>query len=138
MGTFDLTDEQLEELHRLQRLYRREADRCLEAKSYLAACVMIAALLESALLEMCHLYWKEIPDAVIPRRRGGQKELTAWSLAELLSVAGRVGWLPAGLSLPIGDESRVAAGELGVFGYLEVYRGRENGHRMVNLRLALG
>jgi hypothetical protein len=42
------------------------------------------------------------------------------------------------LVLPPGDENRVAAGELGVFGCLEVYRGRENGHRMVNLRLALG
>jgi hypothetical protein len=42
------------------------------------------------------------------------------------------------LILPVGAEDRVAAGELGSFGCIEVYRGRESGHRMANLRLALG
>ena len=42
------------------------------------------------------------------------------------------------LLLPAGAEDRIEAGELGPFGYFEIYRGRKGGHRMANLRLALG
>jgi len=42
---FQLTNQQFQELMRLSRLYRRDADRCMKGKSYLSGCVMIGAAL---------------------------------------------------------------------------------------------
>ena len=51
-----LSDVQEAELHRLIRFYRRETDRCREAKAYLAGCVMAGAELETALFIMVNAY----------------------------------------------------------------------------------
>ena len=61
MKTFELKEELFQELLRICRLYHREAQRCMEAKSYLAGCVMIGAALEADLIAMCHFYSEEIP-----------------------------------------------------------------------------
>ena len=65
-----LPEEQYNELLRLSRLYRREASRCSDGKSYLAACVMIGAALETDLMAFCHCYSKEIPPDAIPQYKG--------------------------------------------------------------------
>lgn len=100
MQPFDLHEHQFQELIRLCRLYRREAERCMEAKSYLAGCVMIGAAFEADLIGMCHCFSDEIPSELIPKRKNGKpKHLLEWSFSQLLRVVRECGWLPSGLSL---------------------------------------
>lgn len=99
MSAYDITDEQFNELLRTARLYHRQSDRCMEAKAYLAGCVMVAAQLESLLMCFCHIYGDEIPEKSIPSNKKGQKPLLKWTLHELIRVARDCNWLPAGLAL---------------------------------------
>jgi len=100
MKPFELSDEQFQKLMQLYRLYRREAEKCIDAKSYLAGCVMIGAALEADLVAMCHCYSDEIPTELIPKLKNGQpKPLLKWSFFQLLQVARECGWLPARLEL---------------------------------------
>jgi hypothetical protein len=71
----------------------------MDAKAYLAGCVMVAANLEAALMCMCNIYSSDILDASIPTHKGKPKPLLKWNLHELLYVARDCGWLPAGLPL---------------------------------------
>jgi len=45
--------------------------------------------------------------------------------------------LAAEMLLPCGSEEQINAGDVGVFGAFEVYRGSVRGHRMANLRIIL-
>jgi hypothetical protein len=100
MKQFELTEELFQELMRLCRLYRREADRSMDAKAYLAGCVMIGAALEADLVAMCHCYSDEIPEGLIPKHKDGKpKHLLDWTFFQLLRVARECGWLPARLDL---------------------------------------
>lgn len=100
MNLYELSKEQFAELMRLCHLYRREAQKCMAVKSYLAGCVMIGAALEAALIAMCHLCSDEIPTNLIPKKRNGKpKNLLDWPFFHLLRVARECKWLPAGLSL---------------------------------------
>src|SRR5262249_31375310 len=100
MKPFELSDEQYQKLIELCRLYHREAEKCRDAKSYLAGCVMIGAALEAALIAMCHIYDDEIPAVLIPQWKNGQpKPLLQWSFSQLLQVARECDWLPASLAL---------------------------------------
>jgi hypothetical protein len=96
-----LTDEQEAELHRLSRLYRREAERAAQGKAYLAACVMAGSALETLLVLMVAGYPEDLVAVAdtLPKHKGVPKLLLKWSLAELLRVAKLAGWLPAGLRL---------------------------------------
>lgn len=94
-----LSENQYNELLELSGLYRQQAGRCANAKAHLAACVMIGAALESDLMAFCHCYSNEIPADIIPQRKGKPKHLLNWSLAELLRVAKKCGWLSARLQL---------------------------------------
>ena len=98
MKQFELTEDQFHELMRLCRLYRREANRSMDAKAYLAGCVMIGAALESDLLAMCNCYSDEIPEELIPKQRNGKpKHLLDWTFFQLLRIARECGWLRARL-----------------------------------------
>jgi hypothetical protein len=72
MITFNLNKEEFKKLLRLCRLYRREAEKCMEARSYLAGCIMIGAALEADLILMCDCYSDEIPVGLIPKGRNGK------------------------------------------------------------------
>lgn len=56
MKYYHLTEKQLAELTRVQRIYNTQARRCRESKAYLAAIIMTGAALEAALIAFCHLY----------------------------------------------------------------------------------
>jgi hypothetical protein len=100
MKPFGIQENQYQKLFQLCRLYRREAKRCMEAKSYLAGCVMIGAAFEAELVAMCHCCSDMIPSELIPRKKNGkEKHLLEWSFFQLLRVARECGWLPSGLSL---------------------------------------
>jgi hypothetical protein len=100
MTSFELSDEQFQRLMQLCNLYRREAKKCKDAKSYLAGCVMIGAALEADLICMCHCYADEIPAALIPQGKNSQpKPLLQWSFSQLLQIARECDWLPARLAL---------------------------------------
>jgi hypothetical protein len=45
-----LTEDEEKELWRVNRFYWREAERCEEAKAYLAGCVMLGSALENILI----------------------------------------------------------------------------------------
>ena len=99
MGTrpAELSEETAALVYRAVRHYRREAYKCQEAKAHLAGAVMATAALEGALLAFANVYLEEVPDAALPMRRGGAKELLEWTLADLLGVAKKCKWLPVGL-----------------------------------------
>jgi len=100
MSTFDLTDEQYNELVRISRIYYREAHRCKDSKAYLAGCIMMGAALEAHLLLFVNCYPDEaFHSTVTPTKGGIIKPLAEWSLAELLAVAKERSWLPSSLSL---------------------------------------
>jgi hypothetical protein len=112
MITFNLNKEEFKKLLRLCRLYRREAEKCMEARSYLAGCVMVGAALEADLILMCDCYSDEIPVGLIPKGRNGKcKHLSDWSLFQLLRVARECNWLPSGLTL--GDRWNQKKAEVG-------------------------
>jgi len=120
---FELTDEQFRELMRCSVLYRKQADKCRDAKSYLASCVMIGAALEAELVAICHLYSDEISAETLSRcLRRRDKPLLNWTLSELVNVARACDWLPAGLSLDEEwDQARAKIGD-----YAEVVRQTRN------------
>jgi hypothetical protein len=116
MKQFELTEDQFQELMRLCRLYRREADRSMDAKAYLAGCVMIGAALEAGLLATCDCYSDEIPEELIPKQKNGKpKHLLDWTFFQLLRLARECGWLPAHLNLHEDwDEKRADIGDYAV------------------------
>ena len=98
-----LDDAEFNEVLRLQRLYYGQALKCEAAKAYLAGCVMLGAALEAALIAMVCCYPDEATACRgLPHQKGSIKPLRQWRLAELLSIAKQLSWLPAGLQL---DES---------------------------------
>jgi len=99
MSTFELSDDVFSEVIRLARQYHREAEKCQEAKAYLAGCVMIGAAFEAMLLSFANCYPEEASMAsAAPRRKGAVRPLLDWSLTNLLVVAKECSWLPSGLS----------------------------------------
>src|SRR5487761_23404 len=121
LQALELGDDQETELRRLLCYYKREAERCKQAKAYLAGCVMAGSELETSLMLMISAY----PDDVLatnafPRRKDGIKPLLEWSLAELIRVAEAADWLPAALEYgkddwdgkkaKIGDHAEVVRG----------------------------
>lgn len=93
-----LTENEEKELWRLNRFYWKEAQRCEEAKAYLAGCVMLGSALENILMLMISLYHDDAErTGKVPHVKGKPKPLIKWDLAELLRVAKAAGWLPAGL-----------------------------------------
>jgi hypothetical protein len=103
-GPLDLTDSEFAELNRLAGVYRHEADRCAKAGAYLAACVMDGSALETALILTVNAFPQEaLATSAVPTRKGGApKPVLDWSLVQLLAVAKKAKWLPAGLEL--GDD----------------------------------
>jgi hypothetical protein len=101
MKDIELTDEQFQELMRLCSMYKREAEKCKDAKAYLASCVMIGAALEAALIGMCDCYFDEIPVDLIPKERktSKPKHILDWSLFQLLKIARECHWFPVGMTL---------------------------------------
>src|SRR5262245_40631364 len=98
MEPFELQEVQFEDLIRLSRLYTSEAKRCMNAKAYVAGCVMIGAALEANLMGMCHLYSEDSPPELVPQNKGRPKHLLMWRLVDLLKIAKACGWLPSRLS----------------------------------------
>ena len=118
--SFDALDDHAErEFYRLYKYYWREAQRCQEAKAWLAGCVMLGSALETLLMLIINVYPEEAEAAGgMPNFRGKTKPLLKWNLTELLAVAKRAGWLPSNLrveedewdtkSAKVGDFAEVA------------------------------
>src|SRR5215467_3997651 len=79
-------------------MYYREAKRCVDAKAYLAGCIVAGSALETQLTAMVHLYADEVEQAgLVVQRRGAAKPLLEWTLSDLLKAAAGMAWLPRGL-----------------------------------------
>jgi hypothetical protein len=114
-----LNMEQERELYRLSRFYWKEALRCEKAKVFLAGSVMLGSALETLLLLMVNVYAEEAErTGCVPMRKGVAQPLMQWTLADLLKVAKAANWLPSGLNLKDGWDSRKAK----VGDYAEVVR----------------
>ena len=99
MPTFELSESVFNETLRLALQYRREAEKCQNAKAFLAGCIMMGAAFEAMLLSFANCYPAEaLTSSAAPRRKGKIKPLTEWSLADLLAVAKERTWLPSVLS----------------------------------------
>ncbi|RIE05725.1 hypothetical protein SMC7_06110 [Candidatus Cryosericum terrychapinii] len=65
---------------------------------HLAACMMIGAALEGALLAICDCYYDDIPVELIPRSHKKQLAVVDWGLFDLVDIARKMEWLPSGLT----------------------------------------
>jgi hypothetical protein len=93
---FDFQEGDFNEILRLARMYRRQADCCERAKAYVAGCAVAGAALEALLLAVIHMYGAEIDAAGrTPRdKKGRVKSIRKLRLSEMLDIADRMGWLP--------------------------------------------
>jgi hypothetical protein len=99
-----LTDEQTNELQRLLRFYHAEAQRCRDARAYLAGCVAAGAALETGLILMVSLYPEEaVATGKYPTTRKKIRPLLDWRFDALLAVAKKANWLPSGLDRETDD-----------------------------------
>jgi hypothetical protein len=83
-------------LGELLALRWNEAQRCVDAKAYLAAIIMMGSLLEGMLLGTMQRKPADANRAACsPRNRetGGVKPFREWTLAEMIEVAHALGWL---------------------------------------------
>jgi hypothetical protein len=85
------------------------------------------------------LFWNQDLDSVSRRRqnRGEAIRRHADLAASVLGSCLPRRALTSAMLLPAGNESAVEAGDVGVFGAFEIYRGKKGGHRMANLRVIL-
>jgi hypothetical protein len=114
-----LTDEEEKEFYRLHSYYWREALRCEKARAYLAGCIMLGSALETLLILMVNVYPEEAGQTgKTPTKKGKQKPLIDWDLAEALQVAKAAHWLPSALDLKDEWSSRKAL----IGDYAEVVR----------------
>lgn len=84
-------------LNELMLSYRREARRCLKAKSYLAATVMQVAAFEAGLQAMCFLYGEEVRRTTVYANKkfhGKRYRALEFSLNQLINIADELAWLP--------------------------------------------
>lgn len=115
MSSFELPEEVYNEVIRLAKGYRREAERCLDSKAFLAGCIMIGAAFEALVLMLANCYPDEAYTSRFAPRRGRlPKPLLDWSLADLLAVAKERNCLPSGLSR--GEEWDGARAQIGDYG----------------------
>lgn len=113
-----LSDSEERELYRLLRFYWREAERCQQARAYLAGSVMAASALEALLIAMVNVYADEVETSgVAPVKKGQSRPLVDWNLSELIKVAKTTKWFPFSLDpkedwngrkAKIGDYAEVA------------------------------
>jgi hypothetical protein len=83
-------------LHSIRDFYIEEAERCYESKAFLAACIMLGAVLEASLLIMVESYPDKVNNSKrVPKYKNGKIKPTAkWKLIELLNIADDLNWLP--------------------------------------------
>lgn len=71
-----------------------EAQRCVDAQSYLAATIMMGGLLEGLLIGSLQNFPKQAnQSSASPKRDGKVKRLAEWSLSQMIDVAHEQGWI---------------------------------------------
>ena len=97
-----------------------EAERCAQAESFEAACVMVGAAVESALIAHLCIFQAEVRAAKLWRKRWNrktgaeeEKSLLDWGLDDLIRVAVKMKWLPVAEGLRASDAIGKLAGEVG-------------------------
>jgi hypothetical protein len=101
------TEEGERELWRLYRFYGNEAQRCENAKAYLAGCLMLGSVLETLLILMISAHSEEIETInAYPSHKKAPKPLLTWTLAELLAAAKKAAWLPSRLTIDGREKSK--------------------------------
>lgn len=97
-----------------------EAERCAQAESFEAACAMVAAAIEAALLAHICIFHAEVREARLWRKRWNrktnaeeEKHVLDWALEDLIQVAVKMGWLPVAVGLRASDPVEKLAGEVG-------------------------
>jgi hypothetical protein len=85
------------------------------------------------------LFWNQDLDSVSRRgqKRGEALRRHADMVASVLQGCLPRRELTSAMLLPVGTETTIDAGDVGVFGAFEIYRGKKGGHRMANLRVIL-
>lgn len=93
--------EMYDRLGKLANFYKREADKCLRGRAYLAACVMQAAALEAFLQAMCFLYPEDIKKTTVYQKkkkngfRRKRNKALDFKYFELINIADELSWFPA-------------------------------------------
>ncbi len=99
----------------------REAERCADSQCFEAACVMVGAAVESALITHVYIFEREVRAENLWRMRQNRKTsdtedkpLLDWTLEDLIHVAVKMGWLPtAGGGITAAEPVEKLSGEVG-------------------------
>lgn len=99
----------------------REAERCAEIECFEAACAMVGAAVESALIVQVCVFQPEVRAAGLWRKRWNRKKnmqedkpLFDWVLEDLIQVAVKMGWLPTSEEVvPAAEPVEKLAGDVG-------------------------
>lgn len=109
------------ELYSIMKNYKDEADKCKQSGASLAACVMLGASLEAALLTMEKCYPDEVTQTQTYLKKK-EHDLNKWDLIDHLKVAREFSWIPSKLSLEdlartsgIDPEEALKNGDIGYF-----------------------
>jgi hypothetical protein len=104
--------------------YYGEVERCRDASAYFAGVIMLGSALETVLFNMCSSHYNDICTAgyTPKKQRGGRKPLKSWTLADMITVADKMGWLPRELERV--DKDTVERAEVG--DYADVVREMRN------------
>ncbi|MEU9407543.1 hypothetical protein AB0E08_17940 [Streptomyces sp. NPDC048281] len=99
----------------------REAEHCAEIGAFEAACVLVGAAVESALIAQVCVFQTEVRNANLWRKHRKRKTsaeedtpLFKWTLGDLIQVAVKMGWLPIdGATLSVAEPVEKLTGEVG-------------------------
>jgi hypothetical protein len=86
-------------LDEIRKQFFKESELCAQAEAYYAACVMLGATIEAAMLALCHknkekallVATSKLPSKIRPKTGS---EPATWTFAQLVHVADAAGWLP--------------------------------------------
>jgi hypothetical protein len=84
-------------LTRLAIFYDKEASRCVQARPYLAACIMQTSALEAMLLGRCFLFSRDVKRTATYQKKKFQRKRSKaldFKLFELIEIADELGWSP--------------------------------------------
>lgn len=90
---FTISQQQLAELTELAGKLHAEAERCRDARRWLAALMLLGGSVEAVLLATTCIFEPELRKAGLWKPR--KDDPTRWTLGELATITRQAGWLPA-------------------------------------------
>jgi hypothetical protein len=87
-------------LLRIAVSYKRQAERCRQAKAYHAACILLASAVEALILAMFYCFNYQARKSTTYRyfKKARGKSILFWDMFHLIKLAKELGWIPGRIS----------------------------------------